>query len=306
MAARPESDLKVKVRKAVIAAAGMGTRFLPQTKAMPKEMLPLIDKPIIQYIVEELVEAGVEDIVIVTGYHKRSIEDHFDTPSGDLVKTLQGAGAEKERLLTELEAIAASANFIYLRQKGPQGNATPLLNAEHLIGDEPFIYTWGDDFIKASPGRFTQMVDKFAQHDSSVISCIRTTLDVDYDRYGFAGGAEIEPGLIDMKTIIEKPGKAKAPSNLASVSGYLFTPDFFKHLHQEKAAFSGEGEFTLQSVMQRMVDAGDTILAYEVRKARYYDTGNKLEYLKTMVDFGLAHAGISAELEQYIRERLNT
>ncbi len=139
----------MKVRKAVIAAAGFGTRFLPQTKAMPKEMLSLIDKPIIQYVVEELVAAGIEDIVIVTGYHKRSIEDHFDQMSADLrANLIQG---DKTQLLEETQKISDLANFAYIRQKGPYGNATPLLNVEHFIGDEPFIYTYADDLIVADP-----------------------------------------------------------------------------------------------------------------------------------------------------------
>jgi UTP--glucose-1-phosphate uridylyltransferase len=295
----------MKVRKAVIAAAGMGTRFLPQTKAMPKEMLPLIDKPIIQYIVEELVEAGIEDIVIVTGYHKRAIEDHFDTPSGDLVTTLSDGGQEKQQLLQQLEEIANCANFIYLRQKGPQGNATPLLNAEHLIGNEPFIYTWGDDFIKATPGRFRQMVDLFEKRGSSVVSCIRAGGDKDYERYGFVGGEAIQDGLIKMDTIIEKPGKQRAPSDMASVSSYLFTPAVFQYVHQTKDAHTGSGELYIQAAMQCMIDAGEPLLAYEIKKARYYDTGNKLEYLKTLVDFGLAHGEIGADLERYIREQLS-
>jgi UTP--glucose-1-phosphate uridylyltransferase len=294
----------MKVRKAVIAAAGMGTRFLPQTKAMPKEMLPLIDKPIIQYIVEELVEAGIEDIVIVTGYHKRSIEDHFDAPSSDLAALLRAGNAEKQQILSELERIANCANFIYLRQKGPQGNATPLMNAEHLIGNEPFIYTYGDDFIKASPGRFKQMVEIYKAHDANVLSCIRTSEDEDYNRYGFTGGQEIAAGLVKVDTIIEKPGKDRAPSNLASVSGYLFTPTIFNHIHQAKAAHTGESEFYIQDVMQRMIDAGETVLAAEIQNGRYYDTGNKLEYLKTLVDFGLAHPAIGTELEAYIRSTL--
>ena len=140
-----------KVTKAVIAAAGFGTRFLPQTKAMPKEMLPLIDKPIIQYVVEELVKVGIEDIVIVTGYSKRSIEDHFDRPSQDLINNLKQGGDSKKHLLEEVEEISELANFIYIRQKGVYGSGTPLLNAEHIIGDEPFIYTWSDDFIVSDP-----------------------------------------------------------------------------------------------------------------------------------------------------------
>src|SRR3954469_11188884 len=134
-----------KIRKALIPAAGFGTRFLPQTKAMPKEMLPVVDKPIIQYIVEELVDAGIEDIVIVTGYHKRTIEDHFDRPSMELIENLRMGGEKKLPLLQNIEKISEMANFFYVRQKGPYGNGTPLLNVRKIIGDEPFIYTWSDD-----------------------------------------------------------------------------------------------------------------------------------------------------------------
>src|SRR3990167_9803785 len=148
-----------KIKKAVIQAAGFGTRFLPQTKAMPKEMLPIVDKPVIQIVVEKLVEAGIEDIIIVTGYHKRSIEDHFDTPSRELVENLRMGGEKKRHLLDEAERIADLANFVYIRQKGPYGNGTPLLNVREIIGDEPFIYTWSDDFIRAEPtSRFKQMI----------------------------------------------------------------------------------------------------------------------------------------------------
>ncbi|MGH7237915.1 MAG: sugar phosphate nucleotidyltransferase, partial [Candidatus Saccharimonadales bacterium] len=150
--------VKAKVTKAVIAAAGFGTRFLPQTKAMPKEMLPLVDKPIIQYVVEQLVEAGVTDIIIVSGYSKRSIEDHFDAPNEDLLNNLRAGGDSKKPYIEQIEKIANLANFAYVRQKGSYGTATPLANAAHLIGDEPFIYTFADDLIVAEPNRFEQMI----------------------------------------------------------------------------------------------------------------------------------------------------
>ena len=165
------------VRKADIAAAGFGTRFLPQTKALPKEMLPLVDKPIIQYIVEELVDAGIEDIVIVTGYHKRSIEDHFDNMSAELRNNLKKSN--KLELLEETKKISNLANFAYIRQKGPYGNATPVLNAEHLVGDEPFIYTFADDFIVSSPSRFKQMIQVYNEYNCSVLTCIPVTKDED-------------------------------------------------------------------------------------------------------------------------------
>ncbi len=164
-----------KVRKALIAAAGFGTRFLPQTKALPKEMLPIIDKPIIQYIVEELVDAGIEDIVIVTGYHKRSIEDHFDKISSDLRANLEQGN--KTELLEITERISNLANFAYVRQKGPYGTGVPLLNAAHLIGNEPFIYTYADDFIKATPSRFKQLIKTYEQHQGSVLTCVERDND---------------------------------------------------------------------------------------------------------------------------------
>ena len=187
---------KKPVRKAIIAAAGFGTRFLPQTKALPKEMLPIVDKPIIQYIVEELVDAGIEDIVIVTGYHKRSIEDHFDNMSADLRANLKQSN--KLELLEETKKISNLANFAYIRQKGPYGNATPVLNAEHLIGNEPFIYTFADEFILAEPSRFKQIVELHARTGSSVFTCTPVLKDADYNRYGIIAGDELEPGLMRM------------------------------------------------------------------------------------------------------------
>jgi UTP--glucose-1-phosphate uridylyltransferase len=290
---------KKKVRKAVIAAAGFGTRFLPQTKAMPKEMLPLVDKPIIQYIVEELVDAGIEDIVIVTGYHKRSIEDHFDHLSADLRANLKQGN--KLELLEETKKISNLANFAYIRQKGPYGNGTPILNAEHLIGDEPFIYTFADDFIVAQPSRFRQMIEVYEKTGSSVLTCIRLEKDEDYKRYGIVAGDELEDGLLRMSTIVEKPGKADAPSNLASVSGYLFTPDIFEYLNRAKEDIRHEQEFYAQYGMQLMINDGKELLAYEVKNGKYYDTGNKLEYLKTVVDFALKHEDLKHEFAAHLK-----
>src|SRR5580704_15719411 len=174
---------QAKVSKAIIAAAGFGTRFLPQTKAMPKEMLPLVDKPIIQQIVEELASAGITDIVIVTGYHKRTIEDHFDHTSADLRANLEQAG--KTELLEATRRISNLANFAYIRQKGPYGTGTPIINAAHLIGNEPFIYTFADDFVKAEPSRFAQMLAVYEERGGSVITAIRRGGDEDYKRYGY-------------------------------------------------------------------------------------------------------------------------
>lgn len=288
-----------KVRKAVIAAAGFGTRFLPQTKAMPKEMLPLVDKPIIQHIVEELVDAGIEDIFIVTGYHKRSIEDHFDNLSAELRANLKNAG--KTELLEEIKKISTLANFVYLRQKGMLGNATPLLNAEHVIGDEPFIYAFADDFFEASPSRFRQMVNLYEKTGNSVLSCIEVNDEGDFDKYGIVAGEHIDESIIKMNTIIEKPGKDNAPSNLASVSSYLFTPDYFGYLISSKNNVLEGQEFMIQPAMVDMIQDGKEILALKISNGKYYDTGNKLEYLKTVVDFGLKNPEVKDGLLAHLR-----
>lgn len=296
-----------KVRKAVIPAAGFGTRFLPQTKAMPKEMLPIVDKPIIQYIVEELVSVGIEQIIIVTGYHKRSIEDHFDRPSMELVENLRMGGPKKEPLLHATEAISDLANFVYVRQKGPYGNGTPLLNVQELIGDEPFIYTWSDDFIKAEPkSRFQQLLDVHAEFGCSVLASVRVTKDEDYDRYGIAGGKEIRDGLIDIEQIIEKPGKKNAPSNLANVSGFLLTPDIFGYLDTALNNLDEGSELYYNDALKLMLADGKKVLAAEIKNGRYYDTGNKLEYMKTVVEFGLKHPEISEEFGTWLKDYIKT
>lgn len=289
-----------KVTKAVIPAAGFGTRFLPQTKAMPKEMLPIVDKPVIQYVVEELVEAGIKEIIIVTGYHKRLIEDHFDAPNRDLIENLERAGPKKKPLLDEIKSIAELANFVYVRQKGPYGNGTPLLNVRHLIGNEPFIYAWSDDFIVAKPSRFKQLINAYKKYGCSCLGSIRATKDEDYNRYGFAGGKEIEPGIMEAKTIVEKPGKAKAPSDLANVSGFLFTPDIFRFMDKALGNLKEGEELYYNRALELMLKAGKRILAVEIKGGKYYDTGNKLEYLKTVVEFALNHPGLNGDFRKYL------
>lgn len=292
-----------KIRKAVIPAAGFGTRFLPQTKAMPKEMLPVVDKPVIQYVVEEAVAAGIEDIIIVTGYHKRTIEDHFDKPSMELVENLRMGGAKKLPLLEATEKIADMANFVYVRQKGPYGNGTPLMNVRQLIGDEPFLYTWSDDFIHAEPkSRFQQIIEIYEEFGCSVLASIRATKDEDYDRYGFAGGTQVRDGLIEAKTIIEKPGKLNAPSNLANVSGSVFTPDIFDYLDRAQENMKEGDELYYNDALKLMLEDGKKVLAAEIKGGKYYDTGNKLEYMKTVVEFALKHDDISEEFRKFLKE----
>lgn len=291
-----------KVRKAVIAAAGFGTRFLPQTKAMPKEMLPLIDKPVIQYVVEELAAAGIEDIVIVTGYHKRSIEDHFDHMSTDLRQNLKQGN--KLDLLEQTKQISDLANFAYVRQKGPYGNATPIMNVRHLIGDEPFIYTYADDLIIAKPNHFAQLIEKYQAAESCILPCLEATSDDDYKRYGIISGTEVAGGLVAMDTIVEKPGREAAPSNLASVGGYLLSPDIFAYLEEDFAKFDGEGEFQIQPTMRHMIEDGKKLYAMKIANAHYYDTGNKLEYLKTVADFALNDPKLGEDFKAFLRTRL--
>ncbi len=290
-----------KITKAVIPAAGFGTRFLPQTKAMPKEMLPIVDKPIIQYIVEELVDAGIKDIIIVTGYHKRTIEDHFDYPNLDLIENLKMGGEKKRVLLEQVENIANMANFVYVRQKGPYGNGTPLLNVKRIIGDEPFIYTWSDDFIVASPSRFKQLIAVYEKYGCSCLSGVKAIKDEDYDRYGFVGGNQLEPGIIDANVLIEKPGKEKAPSDLATVSGFVFTPDIFDYLDKVLENLENGQEFYYNDALKLMLEDGKRVLGVEIKDGKYYDTGNKIEYLKTVVEFALKHPDLNGRFREYLK-----
>lgn len=296
---------KKRPTKAIIAAAGFGTRFLPQTKAMPKEMMPIIDKPIIQIVVEELVEAGIKDIIIVGSSNKRSIEDHFDEPNEDLLANLRAGGEKKAPLIDMLGELSSLANFIYVRQKGPYGNATPILCAAHILNDdEPFIYTFADDFFVASPSRTEQLINTYQTHGGSVYACKRIGKDDEYDRYGIIAGENIADATMKVNRIVEKPGKDNAPSDLASVSSYLLEPAVIGYIEEAAKEFDGTGEFTIQPMMQRMIDEGNAFFAREITDGIYYDTGDKLEYLKTVIDFGLKHDELGPELRDYIRTKL--
>lgn len=294
-----------KVTKAVIAAAGFGTRFLPQTKAMPKEMLPIVDKPIIQFIVEELVDAGVQDIIIVTGYSKRSIEDHFDTPNEDLLNNLRAGGPKKAHYIEEVEKIANLANFAYVRQKGVYGTATPVMNAAHLIGSEPFIYCFADDLTVATPNSFKQMIDLHSELGGCILPCIRISDDKEFSRYGIVGGKQIREDVIKMDSVKEKPGKAGAPSNFASVGGYLLTPEVLDYLDKGLASVREGQEFHMTDhVLQPMLADGKPLFGCEIKNSTRYDTGDKLEYLKTVFDFALKRDDIGNELRAFLRGRL--
>lgn len=297
-----DGTMSVKVTKAVIPVAGFGTRFLPQTKAMPKQMLPLVDKPVIQYIAEGLVNSGIETIIMVTNYHERAIEDHFDRPHHDLVENILMGGEKKRPLLDVLNEISDMANFVYVRQKGPYGNGTPLMNVQHLIGDEPFIYTWGDEFIETNggPSIFKQLMDTYEEFNCSVLGSIRARNDEDYKRFGFAAGKEIRPGVIDVTEIIEKPGKEKAPSNLANLAGYLFTPDIFSYIETARKNLKPGDELWYNDALKLMLADGKKVLAKEVEGGVYRDAGTKLEYMKTVVEMAMRHKEIGEEFKKWL------
>lgn len=285
-----------KIRKAVIPAAGFGTRFLPQTKAMPKEMLPVVDKPVIQYVVEEAVAAGIEDIIMVTGWHKRSIEDHFDTHF-ELEMWLEKSG--KLQILEEIRRITRLANFIYVRQKGPYGNATPILSARTVIGDEPFAVLWGDEFIYSKPARLSQMIKVYEKYGHPVLSGVRISGN-DVSRYGIAELETFngEKNIFKIKRIVEKPKKEDAPSNLATHGAYILPPEIFPIIENLKPGRGGE--MWLVDAIDKLIEM-EPVLAVEIADARYYDTGDKLEYLKTVVEFALAHSDLNGEFRKYLK-----
>lgn len=224
--------------------------------------------------------------------------------SADLRSNLKQGG--KTELLEQTKAISNLANFAYVRQKGPYGSATPILNVMHLIGDEPFIYTYADDIITAEPNRFKQMITAYETHDACILPCITATKDADYDRYGILDGTEVEPGIMQMSQLVEKPGKAKAPSHFASVGGYLLTPDIFPYIMRGRELVADDDEFYLTTyALEPMIRDGKTLLGCLLKDAHYYDTGNKLEYLKTVVDFALKDPKLNAEFLTYLRSKVN-
>ncbi len=286
-----------KIRKAVIPAAGFGTRFLPATKAQPKEMLPIVDKPVIQYVVEDAVSAGIEDIIIVTGWQKRSIEDHFDYPF-ELEKRLEESG--KIEQLKEVRRIANLANFMYVRQKGPAGNATPILNARHLINpDEPFLVLWGDDFFEADPSRASQLIKAYEKYGYSILGAIKSKNEEDTQRYGFVDGEQVEDGVIKVEKLVEKPGPQKAPSDMAIVSGFVFTPKIFPYL--EKIKPGPDGEVVYIDALRELIKE-EPVYACEIKNGKYYDCGNKLEYIKANIDFALKHKELAVGLKDYLKK----
>lgn len=288
-----------KPTKAIIAAAGLGTRFLPQTKAMPKEMLPIIDRPVIQLIVEEAVSAGVTEIIIVTGSTKRAIEDHFDR-SDELERELREKG--KDDKADEIAKIGELANFVYVRQKGsPKGNARPVLNAQHLIDDdEPFFVFFADDFFRSEVPRAKQLLETYEQTGKSVITLIEVEAK-DADKYGMAAiDKELDSKTFELTQLVEKPGEANTPSNFASVGGYLLTPDILPIIAQEKA--DKNGEITLADSINELAQQ-DKVYGRFV-EGIWHDTGDQLKYIKAVVDVALESPEYGDKLASYLRDRL--
>jgi UTP--glucose-1-phosphate uridylyltransferase len=288
-----------KPTKAIIAAAGLGTRFLPQTKAMPKEMLPIIDRPVIQLIVEEAVAAGVTEIIIVTGSTKRAIEDHFDR-SDELEHELRERG--KNDKADEIQKIAEMANFIYIRQKGtPKGNARPVLNAQHLINDdEPFFVFFADDFFRSEVPRAKQLLDAYEKTGKSVISLIEVDRK-DANKYGMAAiDAELDSTTFELSQLVEKPGEENTPSNYASVGGYLLTPAILPIIAQEKA--DKNGEITLADSINELAQ-NDKVYGKFI-EGIWHDTGDQVKYLKALVDVALTHEQYADAFREYLVERL--
>ena len=287
-----------KIKKVVIPAAGWGTRFLPTTKAIPKEMLPIVDKPVIQYVVEEAVNSGIKDIVIVTGWQKRSIEDHFDRCL-ELEDHLKKQG--KKKALEEVKRIANLANFIYIRQKGElYGNGLPVLAAAPVLNDEPFAVMWGDEFIQSNPPRLAQMLKAYEKHEGVIISGVRINDRDKISRYGIADIEKVDNNLFRIKKIVEKPSPDEAPSNLATHGAYILPPKIINIIRDLKP--SKDGEIWLTDAVNILIESGYPVYACEIEGGKYYDTGNKLEYLKTVIDFALQRPEFSEELKDYIKK----
>jgi len=282
-----------KVRKAVFPAAGLGTRFLPATKAQPKEMLPLVDKPIIQYGAEEAVASGISNIIIVTGRGKNSIEDHFDV-AVELETFLEAR--KKLDLLAEVRAISKDLRVSYVRQGEPLGLGHAVLVARDLVGDEPFAVVLADDVFDADPPALKQMVEVFDKVQSPVIAVER----VDWERvssYGIVDYEQVSERVYKVKDLVEKPPRADAPSNLAIIGRYILTPDVFDAL--EATAEDGTGEIQLTNGLRRLLQTRP-IYVYEVDGVRH-DAGNKLGYLKATVYFALRREGLAGPFADYLR-----
>ena len=282
-----------KLTKAIIPAAGLGTRFLPATKAMPKEMLPILDKPTIQYIVEEAAKAGIEDIIIVTGKHKRAIEDHFDNQK-ELEITLENSG--KTELLEKVQFSTNLANIFYVRQKEQKGLGHAILTAKQFIGNEPFAVLLGDDIVESDDPAIKQLMDVYEQTEKSVIG-VQEVRPEDTHRYGIIDPVSQNGRLYDVKKFVEKPAPGTAPSNLAIMGRYVLTPDIFDYLANQGEGAGGEIQLT--DAIERL-NADSQVYAYDFEGNRY-DVGEKLGFVKTTIEYALKDAEMRDELKAFIK-----
>jgi UTP--glucose-1-phosphate uridylyltransferase len=282
----------MKIKKAIIPAAGLGTRFLPATKAMPKEMLPILNKPTIQYIVEEAVEAGIEDIIIVTGKHKRAIEDHFDNQK-ELEMKLEEKNSNK--LLKEVQYSTNLANIFYVRQKEQKGLGHAIWTAKQFIGNEPFAVLLGDDIVQSQVPAIKQLVNQYEKMEKSIIG-VQNVNENETNRYGIVDPLSYNEDLISVNKFVEKPELGTAPSNLAIMGRYVFTNDIFDLLSNQTAGAGGEIQLT--DAIERL-NKTSKVYAYNFDGKRY-DVGDKAGFVKTTIEFALNDYEMSSDIKNFI------
>ncbi len=282
-----------EITKAVFPAAGLGTRFLPATKASPKEMLALVDKPLIQYVVEEAVSSGIEEVVLITGRGKRAIEDHFDV-AFELEEDLKAKG--KHKLLSEVQHIANLVTFCYIRQKMAMGLGHAILTSRRVVGGEPFAVLLGDDIIDSTVPVLKQMLDLYKRYPSTILA-IQKVHHSQTHQYGIIDAKKLENGVYLVKDLVEKPSPDEAPSNLAIIGRYILMPEIFEALEHTQPGKGGEIQLTdgLKLLMQKQ-----PIYAYEFQGVRY-DAGDKLGFLKATVEFGLKNRDLGEEFRNYLK-----
>lgn len=283
-----------KITKAIIPAAGLGTRFLPATKAMPKEMLPIVDKPTIQYIVEEAVASGIEDIIIVTGKGKRAIEDHFDY-APELEQNLKEKG--KVDLLNKVQYSTNLANIHYIRQKEPKGLGHAIWCARKFIGDEPFAVLLGDDIVQSETPCLKQLINEYEETKHSIIG-VQTVPNEETNRYGIIDPSFQDGRLYQVENFVEKPVLGTAPSNLAIMGRYILTPEIFEFLEKQEAGAGGEIQLT--DAIQKLNQI-QSVFAYDFGGKRY-DVGEKLGFVKTTIEFALRNEEIKDDLVEFLEQ----
>ncbi|MCK5096302.1 MAG: UTP--glucose-1-phosphate uridylyltransferase [Candidatus Pacebacteria bacterium] len=285
----------MKIKKAIVAVAGSGTRFLPATKSQPKEMLPIVDKPIIQYLVEELVAAGIEDIIMVTRWDKKPLEDHFDR-SFELEYGLEQAG--KTRALEQVRKISSMANFIYVRQKQQYGNGVPILSAQTLVKDEPFVFAFGDDLVKSQTPFTKQLVRSYEKHQCPIIGVQKVPKD-QVDRYGIV---KLKLGTKEIADLVEKPNIKRAPSQLAQFGRMILTQEIVDELADTPV---GKGnELWITDAVKTYVKKGGKVMVREVQGGEWMTTGDPLNYLKATVEYAMDRKDLAADFSDYIKKRL--